>query len=355
MKTAVWIAFAFLTIPAAVAAQTEEVEVQALGNVSVLARNGAQSSFQTIAPGTKVKADFSATHSLSLRAIANLSGTGNWASVGSSGTVWKSDIIGSRFVPVLTASFLQSGTVGGSGTADLSSSSTASKAQPGPQSFLVTFRAPSNVNGKVRVSWEGRLQGTGSKATASVDVGNDNKIDFAGDAAKSTREERFFPVSFAKGPIVVKVTFTGKGVTSGRSVQAFWQRLKVNMIKTGTCGVSSFGKACGGATLEGGMFTLGGYSILSLKMKGASPNAFFVRVIGSKRVQIPLPGGCTLYSNPDIVDLLRADSSGEYVDAFKLRADNNWKLVFQYVPFDLVASKLVLKGTNGQEASCSGF
>lgn len=351
--------FSLLVVPAlltaGLTAQTEEVEVQALGNVSVIAKSGNQTQFGTIAPGTKVTADFTAQHSLQLRAIANANTGGGWASIGSSGSVWRSDIINARFLPVLTATFLQSGSVSGNGTTALSSSSSSTNPQPGPQSFLVTFRGPKSIRGNVRLSWEGRTQTATSKTGATIDVGNDNTIDFVGDAAKSNREERFFPVSFANGPVVVKVTFTGSGSTPGKSVQAHWQRVKLNMIKTGTCGIASFGQSCGGAKLDGGMLVLGSTAIVSLKLTGGAANGFFVRVAGTQRVNATLPGGCTLLASPEIVVLGRANASGEFSEAFTLSADTNWKVVFQYIPFDLVSGQLQLKATNGQEASCSGF
>jgi len=342
-------------LAASLSAQTEEVEVQAASNVSVFGKTGSQSDFQTLVPGTKVKVDYTASHSEAIRAICNASSSSGSAWISSSGMVWRSDIVNNRFLPYLTATFLQSGTVSGDGTGALSSSASNNNPQPGPQSFLAIFRGPSSLLGNVRIYWEGRTQTTGSKTGAAVDVGNDNSVEFTGDAAKSHREERFFPVSFASGPVVVKVTFTGNAVTPGQGVQAFWQRLTVNMIKSGSCAIKSFGSPCKSAKLDGGMLTIGKKSILSLKMTGAPANAFFVRVVGQTRVNALLPGGCTLLASPEVVELKQSNSNGEFVEAFTLPGDTNWNLVFQYIPFILVNSQLQLSATNGQEATCSGF
>lgn len=343
-----------LALSASLSAQ--DITVKAQSDVSSLATSGSTSDFRTVKAGSSVTVAETASHSESLQVYnVSASTTTGYASFTQSGMASYVDVINNKFVYALTAKFLHNGTTSGDGVASTSPSNSAGSATPGACVWLVTIRHPSNVVGDLLLRWRAQ-QNPRAKLSVQVDVGNDNSVDFSADSTQESTKELAIPVTFNNGPLVIKVTTDSFSDAKGEGgYHNFNQSLTLNLVKKGVCNLVTYGSSCGGAKLDAGMFKVGGSSILQMKLSGGVKNGFFVRVVGTTRINVPLPGNCPLLADPSIVELLSSDSNGAYTEAFTMPADKNYVVTFQYVPFDLVGGNIVTTSTNAWELSCSGF
>ncbi|MHC4811561.1 MAG: hypothetical protein ACYTFN_00595 [Planctomycetota bacterium] len=248
-------------------------------------------------------------------------------------------------------------TLQGDGAGFITSDTVASTATAKPVSYLVTFNADKSVHGVVNLTYTGWIKYSAAKGITSVDVGNDSKVDWTGDLSKSTSDTAQFKVSFANGPVVIKVTTEASSPTTQNSsqAQAMYQSVTLQLKKTGSCTLTNYGTSCGGASLLAGVMTLGSQSIVATKLTGGVKGGFLARVIGGKRFTAPLPGGCTLLAEPLFVDLYQADANGEFREVFPMPAETNFTVTFQYIPIDLDAKGIKALATNAFELTCSGF
>lgn len=204
------------------------------------------------------------------------------------------------------------------------------------------------------MSWDA-VRNAKSKWTAQVDIGNDNSAELSLDSTKDSNKVVAFPVKFAGGPVDIKVTLNGVGGDGPSSFLTQFQGLKISLDRQGSCKLTSYGTSCGGARMDAGMFTIGNNNVLATTLSGGVKGGFFVRVIGTKRVDQPLPGTCRLLAEPTVVQLLQADANGGYKESFMVPANYNFTVTMQYVPFDLVGSEIQASATNAWEVACSGF
>jgi len=334
----------------------QDLTVQAVTNASVLARTGTQGDLQTIKAGSKVSVDEKQFEQVLFPVPgATATSSGGRAGLGlRAGTSPLEIVPGRGFLIGLNAIFLHMGSATGDGTVATSADASASTAKPGPVSFLVTFRQPASVTGELVVSWAG-LGGSNSHWTASVDIGNDNTVELAADSTKDTSKIVGFPVTFAGGPVAVKVTLSGTASNAPAVLFNQFQSLRLSLVRKGSCALVSYGKPCGGASMNAGMLTLGKKSVLSTKLSGAASGGFFIRVFGESRTALALPGGCQLLAEPAVLDLRRADANGEFVESFLLPTYYNFTLTMQYLPFTLSGNQIVLSATEAWEMRCSGF
>lgn len=334
----------------------QDLTVKALTNASVLARSGSQAQLQTIKAGTFVSVNESQAQQTQLPAIGiNATSNSGSAGIGLRAGPSPLEIVPNRgFLFGLNASFMFLGSTTGDGSVATTTATSASGAQQAPISFLVTFRQPSTVKGDLVLSWYG-LNHANSNWTATVDIGNDNSVEFSADSTKETNRFAAIPVAFANGPIDVKVTFSGSSQGTPSSPWNVFESLKISLDRTGSCNLVSYGSSCGGAKMDAGMFSIGKSSVLAVNLSGGVQNGFFVRVIGEKRTDLPLPGTCRLLAEPTIVQLLRSDANGAYKESFMVPANMNFIVTLQYVPFDLVGTQIQARATNAWEMKCSGF
>lgn len=255
------------------------------------------------------------------------------------------------------ARIMNSLTLQGDGAGFITSDTVANTATAKPVSYLVTFDAPKNVQGVVELSYSGWIKYSSAMGITTVDIGNDNKVEWTGDLSKTTSDSTSFPVNFANGSVVIKVTTQCSSPTTQNSsqAQAMYQSVTLKLSKTGSCTLTNYGTACGGAALQSGILTLGNQTIVATRLTGGVKGGFLARVIGGQRVTVSLPGNCTLYAEPLMVDLFQADANGEFREVFPMPANQNFVATFQYVPIDLDANGIKTLATNAFELNCSGW
>jgi hypothetical protein len=340
---------------AAPALNAQDLTVRALDNAAVLSRTTSSADLQGIGTGNKVDANENSTHPAPMTAssaTSSATGTANlWVRAGTS-PMEPLPLRG--FIAGLHASFSYLGATTGDGAVATTAAASSGGAQPGPVSFLVTFRQPASVGGVFAINWTGWDNPNG-RWTADVDVGNDNSVEFSADSANQTNRTTDYPVSFANGNVDILVTMSGTATNAPAKLWNAFQTLRISLIRKGSCNLSSYGTSCGGAQLDAGLLTIGSAAVMATKLSGGVQNGFFVRAVGSKRVDVPLPGGCRLLAEPLVVDLLQADAQGTYKESFLVPAARNFKVTIQYVPFELVGGQMQARATQAWEMTCSGF
>ncbi len=344
-----------LSVPLCVASHlaAQDVTVTTLTNVSAVGVSSGATGINT-QPANTVATTSTGYSSQSIQALDRTGGSNGSTQIYA--TAYAERKIFETNKPV-QARIMNSLTLQGDGAGFITSDTVANTATAKPVSYLVTFTADKSVQGVVDLTYSGWIKYSAAKGITSVDIGNDSKVDWTGDLSKATSDTAQFKVSFQNGPVVIKVTTECSSPTTQNSsqAQAMYQSVTLKLKKTGTCTLTNYGTACGGASLLAGILTLGTQNIVATKLTGGVKGGFLARVIGGKRVTVQLPGGCTLLAEPMLVDLYQADTNGEFREVFPMPADTNLIVTFQYVPIDLDTNGIKALATNAFELNCSGF
>ena len=279
--------------------------------------------------------------------------TGMWASAYASAQV-------SSYVPMITLSER----LGCRGTKTDGSGSSASPASTGAtrgaHSVLGYWQGKPNERGILRVSFRCNVQyGTAASFNAaSVDIGNDNSVEWKGRSSVKAGEAKEFPVQLDKnGQLVVKMTTESSVFGTGdlRDFVNCYQDLSLQYktAEQGTCSVAAYGNGCG-PKLDAAVGQIAANNVILWKLSGAFKNSFAVNVVGSQAIDLKLGLGCSLLSNAIVLTVVKTDANGEWSDS-QIVPLKNFSSYHQSLPMDIVGNKLVIKASNGQKVTCTGF
>lgn len=236
--------------------------------------------------------------------------------------------------------------------------STSKTGKPGPISFLVTFTGTANAQGAIALTWQSLIQyGTGT-ASASADVGNDNKVEWSGGDLKGKIASANLPVTFdSKGKVVLKLTMNGTTTGAGQFVTStLYGRLtaKFISINAGKCTVTAYGSGCLGAQVAAGVLSVGNEHVVTLKMTGGFPNAYVIEAVGSQQANLTLPANCSLLCNALVVLVHSTNAQGEYSAVHKISKYKAATAYHQFLPIDMQNNLLVIRATNGLKIVSTG-
>ena len=201
-----------------------------------------------------------------------------------------------------------------------------------------------------------RTGGT-SPATAtvggSVDIGNDGTVEFS-TAAGASRE--FGYTIGASGSVTVRVTnecvVTGTG--NPQDFASAWTEIAIAYRPdiNSTCTITTYGNGCAGVTAAGTSSVLGTNRVFSFLVTGAPVNSTVIAATGVQRLNLQLPGTCSLLTNAVVVRLIPSDGVGNATDSFTAAASATGRTYHQFFPLDFVGNNLVLTASNGVEVDC---
>ena len=338
--------FASLFLAAAAAAplgaqNAPTIELYTDSAVAAFATDGTTTDFETVPAKTQL---FGATKGINM-----------WPKVSSSGKAYAS-------IPVLAytnhagtgVNLLERGYCrGGKGVAGGTSSSTSKTSiKQGPHSYIVRIVGQKGTAGAVYVSWHSKAV-LGAKIGGTVDIGNDNSVEYTGKA--NVAERKTFPYVLGSKPLEIKVTIDGSVQGTGKYddyvnyfVDCF---VGFTVDRTTKCTLTPYGKGCG-PTLQGGSQLIGNDHVVQLKCTGGFANGWALHIIGTQAIKLSLPGNCDLLSNALVLTLIKADNSGTSSESFKIRSTDRVTSYHQFLPMDVFNNQLILKASNGIKLEC---
>jgi len=241
-----------------------------------------------------------------------------------------------------------------------SASASANGATKGPHSVLLTFAGAPSTKGRVVVSFRANVQyGTNKSLNkGAVDIGNDNSVEWSGGGSGSQAVTKEFPASLDKnGGLAVRLTTESAvfGTGDPRDFVNCWSELYVTFkaADQGKCTVQPYGKGCG-PKLDAAVATISNNNVVVWKLTGGFKNGFAVNIVGTQALNLQLGGGCSLLANAVVLTLVKTDANGEWKNS-DIVPMRNFTSYHQSLPIDVVNNTLILKASNGQKLSCTGF
>jgi hypothetical protein len=222
----------------------------------------------------------------------------------------------------------------------------------GAHSYILKVIGAKGTAGSVYVNWHTKAV-LGATVSGTVDIGNDNSVEFTGKA--NVAERKNFPMVLGSTPLEIKITLDAKVQGTGNYadyvnyfIDCF---IGFTVDQTTTCTVTPYGQGCG-PVLSGGSQLVGNDHVVLLKCTGGFPNGWAIPTIGTRSINLPLPGNCSLLSNALVLTLLKSDNAGVTSETFKIRSTDLVKSYHQFLPIDLFNNQLVLKTSNGAVLEC---
>ena len=330
----------FLALPAA-AQSTTTLELWTASDISAFATDGTTTDFETVAKNTQL---FGATKGINL-----------WPKVSVSKVSYSS-------IPVLAytnyagtgVNLMERGYCRGAKTVMGGSSNSTSKANvvQGPHTYIIKVKGTKGTPGAVYVNWHSKAE-LGAKISGTVDIGNDNSVEYVGKANVADRKS--FPMVLGSKPLEIKVTIDGSVQGTGKYED--WVNYFVDCFigftedKTTKCTLTPYGKGCG-PVLQGGSQLIGNDHVVQLKCTSGFPNGWAIHTIGTQAINLQLPGNCSLLSNAVVLTLLKSDNTGMTSESFKIRSTNVLTSYHQFLPIDVFNNQLILKASNGIKLEC---
>jgi hypothetical protein len=238
--------FAILPAATLVAQSSVQVELWTDSAVSAIASDGTTTDFEMVPAKTQL---------VGAAGRVNL-----WPKVSNSGVSYAS-------IPVLGyvngvgtgANLLERGYCRGSKSVIGGTSSSTSKAGAvqGAHSYILKVIGAKGTAGSVYVNWHTKAV-LGATVSGTVDIGNDNSVEFTGKA--NVAERKNFPMVLGSTPLEIKITLDAKVQGTGNYadyvnyfIDCF---IGFTVDQTTTCTVTPYGQGCG-PVLSGGSQLVG--------------------------------------------------------------------------------------------------
>lgn len=234
--------------------------------------------------------------------------------------------------------------------------STSKAGAKGPIRFLMRMKHSPGKQGVIRVTWQSLLK-FGATAAVSIDVGNDGSTEYKGGDAQGRTITADIPVTFpASGQIDSLISMDGTTAGAGQAWDAcsLYGRFTAKFVdaSVGTCTLTPYGQGCQGASVAGGVLSLGNDHVVSLKMTGGFPNAFVVETLGARQINLPLLAGCSLLCSAEAVLIHPTDAQGVYATTHKIPRTRRLTAYHQFLPIDVVNGNLVIRASNALKVVC---
>lgn len=284
----------------ALSAQGSFPELRAHTNVGTFAGDGQSTVLQSAKAGTVIKdrLELSASISRTLNAISQIQIT-------TGGNVVAVTMID---VGVATSSSPQ-----GRAAVGTTQSTDPKHVVQGPHSFLLRIPATQGACGKVFVRYSGLADGNG-RGIASIDVGNDGKVEFHQRAGKEVNRE-FASTAGAHG-VEILITSDGAASVEGVGKSSYRTSLVLRYMPLPGCTFRSYGGTCGAVLTARTIPTPGG-PILFLELKNAPKSSPVGLVFGTRAVREKLPGtDCLLLANIVAWEPFHTNEQGEIRQVF---------------------------------------
>ncbi|MCA8963356.1 MAG: hypothetical protein KDC48_00640 [Planctomycetes bacterium] len=221
----------------------------------------------------------------------------------------------------------------------------------GAHSVLATFSAAPGTAGEFRITLLANA-GTNGTAFASVDVGNDNVVEYA----QGNTGSFVIPYTFGpSGQEIVRIdnecNVPGVNLSlynRGYSEISVW--FMPNL--TATCNITPYGQGCNGVQASGLDVVTGNTRTISVLGTGCYTNGPVIVASGSQQISLPLPLGCALLSNAEGVSLVTADAAGNATVTWQIPATLIGTTNVQMLPITVIGGNLTLSASNGVEIHC---
>ena len=221
------------------------------------------------------------------------------------------------------------------------------KPAQGPHSFLLRIPAAKGSRGRVFVRYQGTLTGTGS-AIASVDVGNDGRIEFLQQVGKQV--DKAFPAVAGDRGFEVVLSSNASATAKGVQSSSYRASLVVRFMPQPGCTFTPYGASCNGPVLTGRAIPTPGSPVLFLELRNAPKSSPAGLVFGTRRTATPIVGSsCLLRTNIGAFVPWQTNQKGEARQVFNGLPDPFTFFVQELV---LDMSALELSATNGLYADC---
>lgn len=346
MRTLYLLPLTFCLAP--LASQTPTGTLETKSDAGVYAVTGTTKDFSSTKANTTLPPIGPFTWRLRASVNQGSGATGTSASLSTYGYV------NSQGVTVVGLSGLARGTKGDEA---YTTPTTTAPGQPGDLEFVMRLKSSPSRKGALRVSWQSLLKNNAT-SSASVDVDDDNKVEWKGGDTNGGVKTAIIPVAFdAKGQLMARLTLAGTVQGAGQYLySSTYGRLDIRFIdaNAGKCTITPYGKGCQGTAANGAVTTIGAQHVLTTKMTGGFANAFALEAIGSTQQNIPLPGGCTLLSNAITILVHKSDAKGEVQIVRKVSTFQRLSTLHQFLPLTLKGKDLVLRASNGLRVVCTG-
>lgn len=226
--------------------------------------------------------------------------------------------------------------------------------QQGPHSLLlrITNSRPSTLKGRLVLALDGNSS-AGASAVLSIDVGNDNSIEYS-QAVDGQPHNKELPVSIATSLVVKVVTDCSAERTAqqGRSSYALSANLEF-VADPPPFVFAPYGQGCGDLQLSAQDTVVGKLHQLVVQQTGAFPASPGVLWFGAAPVNLTIPGSdCHLYTNPLIEIPFSSDATGKAVLFLPVASPVYGTAYMQGVSFMLLPPRF--KTSNGLKVTCNG-
>ncbi|MHC4851828.1 MAG: hypothetical protein ACYTGW_03810 [Planctomycetota bacterium] len=230
-------------------------------------------------------------------------------------------------------------------SAGTSSSTSKATATQGPHSFQFSAAARNNTKGTLRISWMGHASG-GAAVSVAIDVNGDNKPDFTATQKDMMLSKSLNVVAGSRG-FVFMITTNGNAAGMMMMGQSSYSGC-LNLCLETSGGHGHYGGMGCGPMLSGNMVSKGTAHVIDLNLRRAAPNAFGAMVVGTRRIDTPIPGtNCLLYTNLYTHVVFQTDSMG--------MARHRFSFTLPTRPSGFVQDVIISQGGGGTDIKTSNL